>query len=495
MEIMKRIFLNLWMLVCSMSMFMACSDNDEPNIPIEKELAGAYKGTLDITMDGSNLANGLPKNITITKAGVSTINLELKDFSFMGQNLGHIVIADCEMLKYRDRYTISGNQTLTLPSPIGGCTVVASGTLIGRDLMVDLDIAVATLGQTVKVTFAGTKLTGNESSEAKITSFTIDNEIVTELPMINEEAGKITFKVSDAATVEEIKNLRPIIVVSDKATLFPATAQDFNNDVVYTVVAEDGSVKTYTVSTGKNAVFSFDFEEWGTGDGMMYDDVPYTTGWASCNDAVGLIKNMGFLGGISYTGAYPVRFTADHIGGEKGAEMESVDTKGGTLLGQKVPKVTSGTLFLGSFDAMAAIVNPMATTSFGIMYDKKPLTVKGYFKYIQGKEFYNAEGALVENGKDECAISAVLYEVDNEKETLDGSTIYNSPKIVASAVFNNAGTAEFTPFELSLNYSKTYDSAKKYKFAVIFASSKDGAAYNAAVGSKLTIDDVVIVNE
>ena len=31
--------------------------------------------------------------------------------------------------------------------------------------------------------------------------------------------------------------------------------------------------------------------------------------------------------------------------------------------------------------------------------------------------------------------------------------------------------------------------------AVIFSASKDGAAYNAAVGSRLLIDDVTIVNE
>lgn len=50
---------------------------------------------------------------------------------------------------------------------------------------------------------------------------------------------------------------------------------------------------------------------------------------------------------------------------------------------------------------------------------------------------------------------------------------------------------------LKLEYKKDkeYDPNKKYKFAVIFSASKDGAAYNAAVGSRLLIDDVTIVNE
>ena len=86
-------------------------------------------------------------------------------------------------------------------------------------------------------------------------------------------------------------------------------------------------------------------------------------GWASCNNAVALIKNLGVLGGIVYTGEYPVRPSTDDVyAGEKAALLESVDTKGGSIFGQKVPKVTAATIFLGSFDAMAAISDPMATT-------------------------------------------------------------------------------------------------------------------------------------
>lgn len=123
--------------------------------------------------------------------------------------------------------------------------------------------------------------------------------------------------------------------------------------------------------------------------------------------------------------------------------------------------------------------------------------MKGFFKYTPGTEFYNSNGVLEPDTKDECALSAVLYEVEDVKETLDGNNIYTSEKIVASSVYTNTGTSEYTPFELKLEYKKDkeYDPNKKYKFAVIFSASKDGAAYNAAVGSRLLIDDVTIVNE
>lgn len=104
-------------------------------------------------------------------------------------------------------------------------------------------------------------------------------------------------------------------------------------------------------------------------------------GWASCNNAVDLIKQMGSWFGITYTGEYPVRPSDDAFAGEKAALLESVDTKGGNILGQTVPKVTSASIFLGSFNAMAAVTSPMATTNFGIMYDKQPLKVTGYYKY------------------------------------------------------------------------------------------------------------------
>ena len=49
-----------------------------------------------------------------------------------------------------------------------------------------MNIDVLQLGQEVKVVYKGAKLTGSESSEAKITAFTIDSEFVTEQPVIDE---------------------------------------------------------------------------------------------------------------------------------------------------------------------------------------------------------------------------------------------------------------------------------------------------------------------
>lgn len=56
-------------------------------------------------------------------------------------------------------------------------------------------------------------------------------------------------------------------------------------------------------------------------------------GWASCNNAVALIKYMGAWSGITYTGEYPIRPSDDAFTGEKAALLESVDTQGGNIFG------------------------------------------------------------------------------------------------------------------------------------------------------------------
>lgn len=477
-----------------MSMFVACSDNDEPNIPIEKELAGTYKGTLDIAMNGSELANGLPKNVTITKAGVSTINLELKDFSFMGQNWGNIIITDCEMLKYKDRYTISGNQTLTIPS-IGECAIVVDGTLIGRDITVDLDIAVAALKQTVKVTFAGAKLAGNESSEAKITSFTIDSEVITGQPTINEEAGKITFKVNEAATDEELE-LVPVFMISGKATVYPASGviQDFSKGktVVYTVVAEDGTAKEYEVSVaGSQNILKYSFDEWvaaGSGKGVYETPSPVAE-LATSSAGVSTLVALGFKGG------YPVIKTEDARSGSA-AKLVTLYTKGAGF--GLAPTVTAGSLFTGSF---VLNFDQLLSTKFGILYEYKPITFKGYYKYTPGAVFHDGtdKGDVIIEGKtDEFSIKATLYEVDDESETLTGKDINTSGKRIAIAeVKEGAATAVFTPFNVSFELleGKEYDPLKKYKLAIVCSSSKLGDAFQGAPGSTLILDDLEVIGE
>ena len=499
----KNLFFYVFAVLCTMPFFTSCSDDDEDTpvvIPVSEEIAGNYKGTLDVTVDGQKLAS-VAQRISVAESGDNAINLSIADFSFLGIEVGDIDLNNCALTPNGERYDFTG--VTTVESTILTADVNATGYFNNGGLHIDLDID-ATLGgqkQAVTVTYDGTRLTGNESSAAQITSFTFDtsvaaNAAVLSQPVIDEANATITFKAEEGG---DVSALVPTIEVSAGATVTPASGSAVSfasGSATFTVVAEDGTSKTYTVSCNMGSLIQYDFETWATPEGAMSPEVVNPEGWATCNDAVALIKNLGSLGGITYTGEYPVRQTTDAHSGSTAAMLESVDTQGGNIFGQTIPKVTAGSMFLGTFNAFAAMADPMATTEFGILYDKKPVKVSGYYKYTPGAEFYNAAGELQADQKDACAISAVLYEVESEDETLNGSTIYTSDKIVAMASFSSGETvAEYTPFELNLEYVKDYDASKTYKFAVIFSASADGAAYNAAVGSTLYIDDVAIENE
>ena len=262
---MKKNLFFLFALICSMSLFTACSDDDEPDYTpvIEEELAGNYKGTLDVAIDGMTIAQGMPQRITVTGAGTTAINLSLTNFSFSGLQVGDVALENCPMTQNGTTYNFTGTTSLN----ITGLTaeVSASGNIGGGNVSITLDInaMLGTTEQAVTVTYTGTKLDGTEGTAAEITAFTFDSEAVTEQPTI--DGNNITFKVLDGA---DITALVPTITVSEGATVTPASgeAQDFTNPVTYTVVSEDyGTINTYTVSVAgsqTSLLFSFELDRW-----------------------------------------------------------------------------------------------------------------------------------------------------------------------------------------------------------------------------------------
>lgn len=479
------------------STYTATATMDKPAYPIDEQLAGEYKGLLDILLGGSPVGSDIPKNITVAKVDGETISLTMEDFSFMGMELGTIKVDSCRLAlsdvpEYD--YTFTGEQTMTFDA-IGEQHITVDGHFFGNTISININIDFS--GTPVVVTFDGTKLTGEESSEALITSFTFDSTNPANAAVysssLDQESRTVSVTVQDGG---DLTALVPTIEISAGAALSPAsgTPIDLSNgkSATYTVTAEDGTVNEYTVSVYGRAAYFYDFENWVEGD--MYSDVFNPEGWATCNDAVALIKNMGPLfGHPSYKGEYPVRPTDEGVEG-KGAIIESVYTSYGDMMGQTIPAVTSGTIFLGTFNAMAAMLDPMSTTQFGILFEDKPLAVTGWLKYTPGEDFYDENGNIIDQ-QDLGTVNAVLYEVSDESETLNGSNIYTSESICATGSFETAGLEDFTQFSFDLEYTKEYDPSKTYKLAVIFAASKEGNQYRAASGSIMVVDNVTIICE
>lgn len=496
MKIMKKSLLYLFMLVCSVTLFTGCSDDDDAVVyPIDAEIAGVYKGTLDISLDGTTIGSDIPKNITISKAGDASVNMELKDFNFMGMDLGTIALTDCALEKDGNSYRFTGKQVLNVTQYNLTGDINAQGHISGNKVVVDLDIAakLGDLEQAVKVVYEGTKLTGSESSEAKIASFIIDDEAVVEQPVINEEAGTIVFAVNEKAASFKFT---PIIEISEGATITPASGveQDFSNNkkVTYTVMAEDGTVKVYTAFVeGTRSVWKYSFEEWK--EGTKNDELLSKGLWA------GSAAGAGFLGGtlLRKETREDGTYAAKLITFEYPNEPSSL-----------VPKITAGSIFIGKFDMMPALQGDrLSCTKFGLDAETvglggKPLRFKGVYKYESGSNYLDAsnhEDVKPVDIKDKGQIQAILYKVqtgeDGKEIVLTGHDVNTSELRVAVANIIVEDIKEYTPFNIEFEYLQEYDRNSKYKFAIVCSSSKDGDSFKGAGGSTLIVDEFEVVCE
>lgn len=402
---MKKNLFYLFALICSMSLFTACSDDDEaPDYSkvIESEMAGNYKGTLTVTVEGTTMPSE-PQKIKIEKAGPSAINLSLANFSFMGITIGDVELKNCVLSQNGNVYTFTGTQDLKVDAL--SCTINAKGTIANSAVKVDMDIdaTVGGLKQSVKVVYEGTRLTGSESSEAKITAFSFDmsneaNAIVIEQPVINED-NTITFRVDETKVKENadaLKNLVPTFTISDKATssVESGKAMNLSSDVTIAVTAEDGTIVEYVVkSPTKNALMKFTFDEWehpeyglGKNNTLLPADI-----WASGASAGGM------LGGV---------LLENEPTGENtyAAKMTTFEHSNPNAL---IPKITSGSLYTGSFDMTPALPpllggenDRLKCTSFGVeasrLISGKPLFFRGVYKYKSGDKYLDAS----ENNKE-----------------------------------------------------------------------------------------------
>ena len=318
---------------------------------------------------------------------------------------------------------------------------------------------------------------------------------------------EIVFYVKPDADLSKLQ-LTPIIELSKGAIVKPVSGEvvDFskaidqgdNTEFVYFNVVSENYQKTRQYRARfkiGQSVPKATFENWVSEGNDFYKPEGQ---WATSNKGISLIK---IFPGLYDGGAIVAPVTEGQSG--KAAKISTAYTTGKeSILGfPPIPVITSGSLFLGDFEVDTK--NTLNSTQFGIPYFQKPIRVKGYYKYKPGEKYYyckdpknNSNKAELDPEKtDQGALSAVLYEVDNYTEFLNGETIFNSDKIVAIAQLITGQQDSFKEFDLTLDYKQQYNPAKKYRFAVIFSSSKDGDKFCGAGGSELFVDEAEVINE
>lgn len=348
------------------------------------------------------------------------------------------------------------------------------------------------------------------NAEADIIGITFEGDILVNSyidmnPSYDETQKAYPIRIS-AKEGTDLTNLVPVFELTPGATISPDNGkrQDFTTPIRYTVTSEDKKWKrVYVVSVreqkASNIPTTFHFEK------VRLINEKYQVFYEEQNEEelTWASGNEGF--NFAMSSAKPDEYPTVQYDNGKVGKCLKLETKLTGSLGEMVKMpIAAGNLFIGSFNMLNAISNPLGATRFGTPFYNKPIRLTGYFKYKAGKQFYENGGYT--SRKDIFNIYAIFYEVTKDTDMLDGNLPnqnYEHPNMVALAVISNPHeTDEWEFFDLPFDYErygKTIDAAKlakgEYKISIIFAASKDGATFEGAPGSTLLIDEVELIYE
>lgn len=501
-------------------MFVELNATDVNTLPLHGLV---YKGDMEIT------SNATPTTILqrvyvhkatptddATERDTSMVKFSIENFNFNGINIAKIDIDTVKIDKRGEFYGFEvSNRVLSLK--IGGEIVEVPlklyGFIVEEKITMNMEFH---LNQTaVTVDFTGESVI--ENNEARMTSMEITADVI--LKSVYEDS-KMTLTTWENTPNEKLL-ITPIYEISEKATIDSITVTVFNGDVAtetrlsnnqitgeqpidfsplklntknfikYYIAGEDTNKKgSYSIYMELMPVTETKFVFDETAEWTEVKAGKYTyfdpKGWATSNSAATTLMTLNFY---PKNTPYPVSPNETNE-----AKIITVNTKGLAAMG--IPATTAGTLFFGEFKI--DMKNPLKSTKFGIPYHAEPISIKGSYKYTAGPVFHVGTPAKpVPDRNDFCSISAILYEVNDFTETLDGTNFSDSPKIVATAMITNGTTDGFIDFDVPMTYvsGKTYNPKKKYKFAFICSSSKDGAIFEGAPGSELLIKSLEVINK
>lgn len=165
----KSLFFYLFAVLCTMSLFTSCSDDDDA-VSLAEIVAGDYDGTLDIAMDMGGMSVSVGKDIEetveVTKVTDAAVDLRIQGFSIIGMDLGNIELKNCQLTEVRDGvYDFTASSNLNVVGMLSA-TVNGTGEFSGNTLTLNLDITNIALDgndvtYTVDVKYEGTKVAEN----------------------------------------------------------------------------------------------------------------------------------------------------------------------------------------------------------------------------------------------------------------------------------------------------------------------------------------------
>lgn len=475
----------------------ACSD-DEVHTGISGEEAqpflGVYKGKMDVKVQDVDATN-MWQQIKVEYEG-DELQMGMEAFRIDDLELGDIWFDQIETEKQGEalKFSAMTNQALT---GINNANIRVEGNIQGKSMQVDFTIqSVST--PVVYASMLAQKRDRVEQDTAALVRLWFDDERVVMQPDIPETSNSITFYVADTIADTTQVALIPRFELTEGSTVsfVPGEEVVFSDGTVKVVVWAEDSIhrRVYSLNMDKAQSHRYPLDEWQTWPrNETNPELTYLTptdeSWQTNNEWFRGMKQEGAYG---MSAAFPVEKVEDNVVAGAAVKITSHYVEEDELF----PGLHSGMFYMGD-EFMLDEEYPMKSTPFGVMFETRPLKVKGNYRYRPGSPYYMG-GTVDQTGMtDTCRIIALLYEVNNETETLDSVNIFNDDKVIAYGIFDGATTEgeDYIPFDVKINYIKSYYFTKKYKLAVICMSSRYGYRQEGADGSTLWVDELEVISQ
>jgi hypothetical protein len=257
--------------------------------------------------------------------------------------------------------------------------------------------------------------------------------------------------------------------------------------------------KRYSVTEVVNFPSHFGFETWHRPTaGYLYENPKDgALQWYSSNNGVAIAWNSPGKPAQDY----PVR--RGTLSGSMAVELRTMEGPGNIAGVMYIPCI-AGSVFLGGFNALTGLTNPLRSTLFGVPFNSgKPLKLTGHYLYTEGTgDYILPDGSRDKTKTDRCDIYAVLFKTNGQVQFLYGDNIDSSPQIIARAKIRDEDirTNELTFFELDFDYDSfpipfSWDELKSnvYKITIVCTSGRRGQFYEGRPGNTLTVDNLNLI--
>ncbi len=323
-----------------------------------------------------------------------------------------------------------------------------------------------------------------EYLKVKVTPDDIKNDYIIVYPKKSAsfESGKVSLTVTPGATWQYVEK----IPVNDTLFYIDVTSESKQYVKRYSIISSD-LPQNFNFETW--VTFSKDYQYENPKEGSLV--------WFSSNNGTAIAWNKK----DKPAGEYPVRSTLTSVTGNTAVELCTMEGPGQIGSVRFIPCL-AGSLYLGDFNTLMGLVDPLKSTQFGIPFDSgKPTKLTGNYMYQEGaSDYINSDGSTTAGKQDTCAIYSTIFKTSSSVQYLYGDNVSTSPNVIARAEVKPADLKRGTTwvyFEVNFDYDSysTPFSAEEllkneYKITIVFSSSKRGAYYEGRPGSRLLIDDV-----